>query len=115
MLLNPIYYLANKTGIPRVQSNKVTVTTTEVEFTFDANNIFNSSYSGLVLVKIDQTIPTDTTTTLPIVFNSAGSSVQAVTTYGKDAVTVSTFGGTGIYLMYYDKSTSTLQALTGIN
>lgn len=111
MLVFPGYYWANKLGIPRVQSTKVTVETDDVEFYFDGNRLFSDTYSGLVLVKVEQTIPTDTTTTLPIVFNSTNGK-QNVTTFNGANVTVAGWSGTGIYLMYYDRVTNTLQRIS---
>ena len=61
----------------------------KLEFYFDGNRLFSNSYSGLVLVKIDQAIPTGTTTTLPIIFNSTNGK-QNVTTYNDADMTVGT-------------------------
>ena len=110
MLVFPGYYWANKIGIPRVQSTSVIVNSDNVEFYFDGNRLFSNSYSGLVLVKIDQAIPTGTTTTLPIIFNSTNGK-QNVTTYNDADMTVGTWPGTGIYLMYYDRATNMLQKI----
>lgn len=106
----PAYFWANRGGIPRVQSTRVTVNSDDVEFYFDGNRLFSSTYSGLVLIKIEQAVPTGTTTTLPVVFNSTNGK-QNVTTYNAANVTVADFPGTGIYLMYYDRQTNTLQKI----
>ena len=110
MIIIPSYFWSNKFGIPRVQSTSVTVGTSDVEFYFDGNRLLSNTYSGLILIKIEQSIPTGTTTTLPIVFNSTNGK-QNVTTYNGVNLTVENFPGTGIYLMYYDRSTNNLQVL----
>lgn len=113
--LNPIVYLANRGGIPRIESASVTVNgTTDVRFSFSADVRFSNRYSGLVLVRLNQAIPTGTTATLPIAFVSPNGPVQAVTRYNGDAVTVADLAGTGIYLAYYEAATTTLQLLTGL-
>ncbi len=113
-MINPFYYLANRGGIPRIKSTGVTVNgTTNVQFSFAADATFSANFSGLVLVRLDQAIPSGTTTTLPIVFTSSAGT-QALTTYNEADVTVADIKGTGIILCYYDRGTNTLQALTGV-
>lgn len=102
-----IRYLSNINGIPRLESNGVTVNTANVVFAFTNPGIrFNTEYNGLVLLKFNQTIPTGTTGTLPVLINN-----QAVTTYNNAALTVTDFKGAGIYLAYYDSSTRVLQII----
>lgn len=108
--INPINYMSNRGGIPRLQSTGVVVGTTDVQFTFNADATFSRGFSGLVLVRLAQAIPSGTTTTLPIVFSSSAGT-QAVTTYNGTAVTVAEITGTGIYLLYYDRATNTLQLI----
>lgn len=113
-MINPIFYLANRNGIPRIKSTGVTVNgTTNVQYSFSADASFSSNFSGLVLVRLDQAIPTGTTATLPIVFTSSAGS-QPLTTYDSTNVTVNDIAGTGIFLCYYDRATNVLQALTGV-
>lgn len=108
MILNAYYY-ANKRGIPRLESNSVTVSTDAVTFNFTEHNYLNIPYSGLVLFKLHSfTAPT---TAVPIVFNTNGKT-QALTTLGGDAVTSDALNKSGIYLAYYENSV--LQLLTGI-
>lgn len=100
-------YISNYKGIPRFESNSVTVGTSNVVFAFtDAGTNFNNTFNGLVLIKFNQAIPTGTTTTLPIYINST-----PLTTYGDTELTVANFKGTGIYLVYYDSNSRTLQML----
>ena len=102
-----IRYLSNINGIPRLESNSVSVNTTNVVFAFTNPGVrFNTEHNGLVLLKFNQTIPTGTTDTLPILINN-----QAVTTYNNAALTVANFKGSGIYLAYYDSSTRVLQTI----
>lgn len=108
--INPINFMSNRGGIPRLQSTGVNVTATDVQFSFNADATFSRNYSGLVLVRLAQAIPSGTTTTLPIVFTSSAGT-QAVTTYNGAAVTVAEITGTGIYLLYYDRATNILQLI----
>lgn len=110
----PFYFMANRGGIPRVKSESVTVTATEVRFNFTSDARFARNFSGFVAVWLAQAIPSGTTGTLPVVFSSTASSNQAVTTFDDTAVTVNNISGTGIYLAYYEASTGTLQLLTGL-
>lgn len=104
-VINPIYYLANRAGIPRIETTGVSVTTTGLTYTFSSDISFAKNFSGLVLVKINQSIPTDTTTTLPVIFTSTSGGTKEVQTYGGTALTVADLKGTGIYLSYYENGT----------
>lgn len=108
----PINYMSNINGIPRVESNNVTVSTSSVVFALNARLSF-VRYNGLVLVKLNQSIPSGTTTTLPVVVTSANGDVPLVKV-GGDAVTVADITGIGVYLLYYDNASNTLQALPTI-
>lgn len=110
----PFYFMANRGGIPRVKSESVTVTATEVRFNFTSDARFAKNFSGFVAVWLAQAIPSGTTGTLPVVFSSVASGVQPVTTLDGTAVAVDDIGGAGIYLAYYEASTGTLQLLTGL-
>lgn len=110
----PFYFMSNRGGIPRVKSESVTVTATEVRFNFTSDARFARNFSGFVAVWLTQAIPSGTTGTLPVVFSSVASGVQPVTTFDDTAVTVNNISGTGIYLAYYEASTGTLQLLTGL-
>ncbi len=103
-------YISNPNGIPRFESNSVSVNTTNVVYSFtDAGTIFNNNFNGLVLIKFNQSIPTGTTTTLPILVNNT-----ALTTYNSTEVTVTDFKGAGIYLVYYDGNSKTLQIVASL-
>lgn len=97
-------FISNPNGIFRIETNSVTVNTANV--VFSTNNISNVRFSGLILIKFDQVIPTGTTTTLPLLINN-----QPITTYDGTALTVADYKGTGIYLAYYDANSKVLQLI----
>ena len=99
------FIMANKNGIPRLESTGVTVGTTNVRF--------SAPFSGLILFRLAQPIPSGTTGTLPVVFDTNGAT-QALTTIAGADVTASDITGTGIYLCYYESGSNTLQILTGV-
>lgn len=103
-------YISNPNGIPRFESNSVNVNTSNVVYSFtDAGTNFNNNFNGLVLVKFNQSIPSGTTTSLPILINST-----PLMNYGGVELTVADFKGTGIYIVYYDSNSKTLQMVTSI-
>ena len=100
-------------GIPTLSSNSVSVTANNVSFDFNAHRNLGRPFRGLVIVRLAQAIPTGTTATLPIVFTSDGSNAKAVTTFNGEPVTVADIPGTGVYVLWYESQTDTLQLLTG--
>lgn len=110
----PTWINVNVNGIPALSSQSVTVGTSQVAFDFKNHRTINGPFRGILVIRLQQTIPTGTTTTLPIVFTSDGGNVQEVTTFNGDAVTVADIPGTGVYLFWYESQTNTLQMLTGI-
>lgn len=111
--MGPIYpfFFCNKRGIPRLDVSSISATTTAVEFNL-ANNAFRFlEESGLVLIRISSAIPTGTTTTLPVVFQS-NDSIQPITNVGGTPLTVADIPSTGIYLFYYDKNTKLMQIIS---
>ena len=113
-MLLPAYINVNMNGIPAIKSLSVNVTATEVQFDFNNHQNIGRPFRGLIVINLAQAIPTGTTGTLPIVFTSAGSNQQALTTYDGVAVTAADYKGTGIYLVWYESQTSTLQLIDGI-
>lgn len=65
-----------------------------------------------MLVELAQAIPAGTTGTLPVLFETNGQT-KNLTTYSGADVTVSDITGTGVYQLFYDKQTDTLQLMTG--
>ncbi len=111
-VINPFTWV-NRRGSAAIASQSVTVNTTNVTFGF-ANHAFLSNwYRGTLFVNLMQAIPTGTTGTLPILFETNGVT-QAVTKFNGDPLTVADVAGTGVYQLWYEKNTNTLQLMTGI-
>lgn len=106
----PAYFMANRGGIPRIESNGVNVTSTSVDFTFRNNRWGTNNFNGIVIVRINNAIPSGTTTTLPITFGS-GNGQLPITSINGTPITVADIG-VGVYLFYYDQDSNTLQKLT---
>lgn len=104
----------NQFGIPTVSSNSVTVGTTQVAFDFTNHPTIGQPFRGLVIVRLNQAIPTGTTTTLEVVFTTEGGNVTSLVGFNGDAITVADIAGTGIYLVFVDSQSNTVQLLTGI-
>jgi hypothetical protein len=51
---------------------------------------------------------------LPIVFTSDGANTVSLIGYNGDPITVADIPGTGIYLVFVDSPSSSVQLLTGI-
>ena len=113
-MILPTYINVNRGGIPTISSVSATVTTTAVQFDFNNHPNIGSPFRGLLIVRLNQAIPSGTTGTLPIVFTSGGESPKNLTGFNGADVTVSQIPGTGIFLCWYESSTGTLQLLTGI-
>lgn len=109
---NP-FIMANRNGIPRLETTGVTVGTNDVRFSFRRHQFLSSPFSGLILFRLAQAIPTGTTGTLPVMFET-NSVAKNVTKIGGENVTASEITGTGVYLAFYESSSDTLQLLTGI-
>ncbi len=110
-MILPAYINVNQTGIPTLKSLSVTVSTTSVAFDFNNHRNVGRPFRGLLIVNLAQAIPTGTTATLPIVFTTGGGNPQPVTGKNGEAITVADIEGTGIYLMWYESQTDTLQII----
>lgn len=110
-MILPAYINVNQTGIPTLRSIAVTVSTTNVAFDFNNHRNVGRPFRGLLIVNLAQAIPTGTTDTLPIVFTSGGGNPQPVTGKNGEAITVADIEGTGVYLMWYESQTNTLQLI----
>lgn len=93
----PPYYLANRGGIPRIQSIGVAVGTDAVTYSFQDHPYSNAPFKGLIIINIAQAIPDGTTGTLPVRFGNI-----SVVTSANVNVTAADITGAGIYLGYYD-------------
>lgn len=112
-MILPAYINVNIGGIPTIRSNSVAVTTTDVRFDFNNHRNVGRPFRGLIVISLNQAIPTGTTDTLPIVFTSDGGNPTNLTTFDGADVTVADIPGTGVYLVWYESQTGTLQLLTG--
>ena len=113
-MILPSYINVNREGIPTVRSLSVTVNTTEVQFDFNNHPNIGRPFRGLIVVNLAQAIPAGTTATLPIVFTSEGGNPQTLTGYDGVTVTVGQIKGTGVYLVWHESQTGTLQLITSI-
>ncbi len=113
-MILPAYINVNQGGIPALRSLSVTVTSTAVQFDFNNHRNIGRPFRGLIVINLAQSIPADTTGTLPIVFASEGANPTTLTGYNGDAVTASDIKGTGIYLVWHESSTGILQLVTGL-
>lgn len=112
--LLPAYINVNVNGTPALSSKSVSVSTTQVAYDFNNHRNIGRPFRGILIVRLDQEIPTGTTGTLPVVFTSEGGGAKTLTGYNGEAVTAADIPGTGIYLVWYESSSDTLQLLTGI-
>lgn len=113
-MLLPAYINVNRGGIPTISSVEVTVTTTNVQFDFQNHPTVGGPFRGILVVRLNQAIPTGTTATLPIVFTTGGGNLQGLTGFSGAEITVADIPGTGVYLVWFESQTNTLQLLTGI-
>ena len=110
-MILPTYINVNRNGIPTLSSNSVNVTSTEVQFDFNNHRNVGAPFRGLLIIRLEQTIPTGTTATLPIVFTSGGNEKQNLTLRSGVNATVAQIEDSGIYLCWYESQTNTLQLL----
>ncbi len=99
--------MVNRAGIPCINSTGVAVSTANVTYSFD--NSREIPFAGLVLVRLQQVVPTGTTATLPVLFGNV-----PLTGYNGEPIRVENLSGTGIYLVYYNSRSKLLQLMTGI-
>lgn len=108
-MILPAYINVNINGIPTLSSKGVAVGTTNVAFDFNNHRNVGAPFRGLIIVRLTQAIPTGTTGTLPIVFTSDGGNTQPLLKENGEPVTVADIPGTGIYILWFESSTGTLQ------
>ena len=110
----PPFINTNLNGVPAISSNSVTVGTTAVSYDFYNHVNVGRPFRGIIIVRLNQAIPAGTTDTLEVQFTSNGGNAKTLTKYDNEPVTVADIAGTGIYLVWYESSSDTLQLLTGI-
>lgn len=112
MWIRPFSWV-NRHGSAAIGSTGVNVNADNVTFTFKNHAFLNANYRGTVFVNLMQSIPTGTTGTLPVVFETNGAT-QAVTKFNGAPLTVADVAGTGVYQLWFERDTNTLQLMTGI-
>ena len=105
------FNFCNRNGIPMLETTQVTVTTDNVVLALPNRAFRWLNDKGVVLIRLNQSIPTGTTETLPIVFSS-NDFTQPLTNVGGEAITVAQIPATGVYAVYYDKDSNIMQLLT---
>lgn len=111
-MILPAFINVNRGGIPALRSNSIVVTSSEIQYDFNNHRNVGTPFRGLLVINLAQAIPTGASTTLPIVFTSDGSNPLALTTFNGNAVTAADITGTGIYLVWYEDQTNTLQLIS---
>ena len=114
-MILPTYINVNQSGIPTVSSLSVNVTSTQVEYNFNNHRNIGRPFRGIIIVRLNQAIPSGTTATLPVVFTSENGTTQQLTGFNGANITVGEIPGTGVYLVWHDSSSNTTQLLTGIS
>lgn len=107
------YTWVNRNGSAAIASTGVKVNTSDVVFTFKNHAFVNANYRGAIFVNLMQAIPTGTTGTLPILFETNGAT-QAVSKFNGEPLTVADVPGTGVVQLWFERDTNTLQLMTGI-
>lgn len=108
--INP-YILANSQGIPRLRATGVTVTATEVRFSFQNHPFLNAPFVGKLLFKLPA-VPAGTAGTLPVVFATNGGSQAAVSYETGAPLTAANIARAGIYDAIYDSEDGVLYVHT---
>lgn len=117
MIPNSIVYpfnFINRRGIPLIESASAEVTDTQVVITITNRAFRFLDDRGVFLFRLNQPIPAGGEA-LPIIFSWTGflqTFTQPLTITGNAAATGDQLGGTGIYLVYYDKACNLLQLMT---
>lgn len=102
----------NGRGIPCIESVSAVLTDTGLTFGFNRHLNADNMFSGLIAVKVENTF-TAPETAVPVYFTTqgvSGSTVQ-LTTFDGEAVTTTTWTGTGIHLVFYDREDNVLQLI----
>lgn len=110
-MILPAYINVNSGGIPTLRSLSVTVNASAVQYDFNNHRNVGRPYRGLLIINLAQAIPTGTTATLPIVFTTSGGNEQPLVKLNGAPATVGDITGTGIYLVWYESQTNTLQLI----
>lgn len=104
------FNFANRNGIPMIESNSVNVTDTAVVIGIPNRAFRFLNGTGLILFRLNSPIP-ESAASLPILFSS-NNFTQPVTVIGGAAATGAQMSGQGVYQIYYDKCSNTMQLMT---
>ena len=107
------FQFVNRRGSAAIVTSGVNVTADNVVFSFPNHSFVNAWYRGTIYIDLAQAVPTGTTGTLPVLFETNGVT-QAVTKYNGEALTAADFPGTGVFEFWFDRTTNTLQIMTGV-
>lgn len=102
----------NGRGVPCIESVSAVLTDTGLTFGFNRHPYTSNNFSGFIVVKVENTF-TAPETAVPVYFTTQGvsGSTIALTTLNGDAVTTTTWTGTGIHLVFYDREDNILQLI----
>lgn len=107
-MTNPIIPF-NSYGIFGIESvGTPTATATEVILNFTPHPNVNAPYNGVLIVNLATAIPTGTTGTLPVIFQTGNRRVAATNTGGVP-LTVADLPGSGYYFFFYDSERGIFQ------
>lgn len=95
-------------NIPYLEVTNITVGTASVDLAMGYRRV---PATGILLVRIPQTIPAGTTETLPVTLTLNGNTRQ-LTFFGGENVTVADVAGTGVLQVFNDKYNGILQLLS---
>lgn len=104
------FNFANRSGIPMIESANITVNTDNVVIGIPRRAFRSLPNNGLILFRLNTALPEDAGT-LPILFAS-NEFTQSLTLVSGESATAEQLTGTGVYLIYYDKSCNLLQLMT---
>lgn len=104
----PPYY--TQRAIPRIESIGVEVKDGNVVYSFREHNQLLAPFVGVLIVRINQSVPTTATTTSKIQFDS-GAGAVTLKYYNDADLTVANFAGSGVHLCFYDAYAKRLQLI----
>lgn len=99
----------NQRGIPCFGSDSVSVTSSAVVISFGSHPIVEPNFSGLIALNVTSSF--DAPTTAVPVTMVMGDKTIALTDLNGTAVTSSTWTGTGIHIVFYDRTNNVLQII----
>ena len=100
------FQFVNRRGSAAIATSGVNVTADNVVFSFPNHSFVNAWYRGTIYIDLAQAVPTGTTET--------NGATQAVTKYNGEALTAADIPGTGVFEFWFDRTTNTLQIMTGV-